>query len=269
MSRDYLHGYTREEQERLLHQSRFLEPYVYQGVDFSHITELLEVGSGVGAQTEILLERFPHLKITCVDISPDQTALAEERLRHYVESGQVKIVVADATDLSMIKDQSFEAAFICWFLEHVNDPIDVLKQVKKKLQPGAGITLSEVNNSSLFIDPYAPSSLKYWYEFNDHQWNIKGHPFVGLRLGNILNSAGFKDIEMDFRSLHFDQRDPKKKQEFIDYFYNLIKSANPGLVQKGVVPAGLIDDVKIEFEKAKSDPRGVFYYSFVRSLAKA
>lgn len=269
MARDYLHGYTREEQERLIHQSRFLEPYVYKGIDFSKVTELLEVGSGVGAQTEILLERFPHLRITSVEISPEQTAFAEERLKKYIDSGKVKIVLADATDLSELADDTYEACFICWFLEHVPHPIDILKEVKKKLRPNAYVTVSEVNNSSLFIDPYAPNTLKYWYEFNDHQWNIQGHPFMGLRLGNVLSSAGFKNIDLDFRALHFDQRDPVKKKEFVDYFYNLIKSANPGLVKKGVVPPELIEDVKLEFELAKSDPRGVFYYSFVRAEAQA
>lgn len=269
MAREYLHGYSRDEQERLIHQSRFLEQYVYAGVDFSQTGHLLEVGSGVGAQTEILLERFPQLKITCVDISEDQIRLARERLQKFVESGQVEIFQADATDLSVLPDDTYDGGFLCWFLEHVPDPLSVLHQVKRKLKPNAYVTLTEVNNSSLFVDPYSPNILKYWYEFNDFQWTIPGHPFIGLQLGNLLTESGFKSIDMDFRPLHFDHRDPEKKRVFLDYFFNIFKSANEVLVRNGRVHHEMIQDVKAEFDLAKTDSRGVFYYSFVRATARA
>jgi trans-aconitate methyltransferase len=57
----YLHGFSPEEQRRLVHQSLFLEPYVFDGIDLEFKTSLLEVGCGVGAQTKILCRRFPEL----------------------------------------------------------------------------------------------------------------------------------------------------------------------------------------------------------------
>jgi ubiquinone/menaquinone biosynthesis C-methylase UbiE len=269
MSREYLHGYTRTEQERLIYQAGFLEHFVYKGIDLSQVRHLLEVGSGVGAQTEILLRRFPHLKITCVDISEEQIALAQERLAGPLAAGQVKILRADATDLSALKDGEYDAGFLCWFLEHVLHPLEVLREVKKKVISGGEIILTEVNNSSLFLDPYAPCTLKYWYEFNDYQWNIQGHPFVGLQLGNLLTEADFKDIHLDFRPMHFDHQDPIKKREFLDYFFGIFNSASDSLVKKQRVPPEMIHLVKAEFERAKTDPRGVFYYSFVRATARS
>ena len=65
----YLHGFDKKEQNRLVHQAQFLEEYVYDGVDLENDSKLLEVGCGVGAQTKILLKRFPDLKIHGVDIS--------------------------------------------------------------------------------------------------------------------------------------------------------------------------------------------------------
>ncbi len=269
MTRQYLHGYTTDEQERLIHQSRFLESFVYEHVDLSSVTKLLEVGSGVGAQTEILLERYPQIQITCIDISDEQINLAKKRLDRFVKSGQIEIIQADATDLSILKDDSFDGSFICWFLEHVPDPLAVLKQVKAKLKPGGVITATEVNNSSLFVDPYSPHTLKYWYEFNDLQWNIQGHPFVGLQLGNLYSEAGFKDIAVNFRPMQFDHRDPKQKEQFLDYFFNIFKSANDKLVSEGKVPQDMISKVKAEFDLAKTDQRGVFHYTFVQGTARA
>ena len=77
---NYVHGFDPEEQLRLKEQAEFLAPMVYKELDFSGCKQLLEVGSGVGAQTRIMLERFPDLQITCVDYSAVQLAQARINL---------------------------------------------------------------------------------------------------------------------------------------------------------------------------------------------
>ena len=76
----YIHGYSPEEQDRLRRQAEFMEYTVYQDVNLSQASRLLEVGSGVGAQTEILLRRFPRLKIDCLDLNKDQLETARKSL---------------------------------------------------------------------------------------------------------------------------------------------------------------------------------------------
>ena len=39
---------------------------------------------------------------------------------------------------------------------------------------------------------------------------------------HLLKEAGFKKINVEFRPLHFDSRDPKKRAEFIDYFFQIL-----------------------------------------------
>lgn len=65
----YLHGFSHEEQARLVRQARLTESTIFRNIDYSGARRLMEVGSGVGAQTEILLRRFPDLHATCVDLS--------------------------------------------------------------------------------------------------------------------------------------------------------------------------------------------------------
>ena len=81
-SQGYLHGYTKEEQNRLYQQARFLETSVFESIDFSKSKRLLEVACGVGAQTEILLKRFPHIKIDGIDASQEQLHTAEKHLKN-------------------------------------------------------------------------------------------------------------------------------------------------------------------------------------------
>jgi ubiquinone/menaquinone biosynthesis C-methylase UbiE len=264
---DYLHGFERKEQERLIHQARFLEPYVYSGVDLEEAQNLLEIGCGVGAQTKILCRRFPDLKITGIDLSEDQLNLARKNLKNEISEGRVQLYKQDAQKLSV--PGKYEAAFICWFLEHVPKPLEVLKKARKHLKPGAKIFCSEVFNQTLFVNPYSPAFIKYWFEFNDLQWSIKGHPFVGVQLGNLLKEAGFKDIKVEPRPFHFDSRNPKKRAEFTDYFYQILLSAEKGLLKSGRVTPKDLKKMKQEVELVKKSKDAVFFYAFMRATATA
>jgi hypothetical protein len=78
----YLHGFSPVEQARLIKQARLLESTIFNSIDYTGVKQLLEVGSGVGAQTEILLRRFPDLRVTCVDLNePARRGAAEPRRR--------------------------------------------------------------------------------------------------------------------------------------------------------------------------------------------
>src|SRR5690606_10294705 len=72
-----LHGYSPTERERLHRQARFLEPMVHDRLPYRRRTRLLEVGSGVGAQTEILLRRFPEIHVTGVELNDEQISEAK------------------------------------------------------------------------------------------------------------------------------------------------------------------------------------------------
>jgi len=263
----YLHGFDKKEQQRLIHQARFLEPYVYAGIDLEFQQNLLEVGCGVGAQTEILARRFPDLKIEGVDLSEDQLAAAELQLKGLIRQGRVRLSRQDAQKLKL-KSKNYDAAFLCWFLEHVPDPIQVLKNVRKHLKKGAKIYCSEVFNQTLFMEPYSPAYLKYWFEFNDYQWSIKGHPFVGAQLGHLLKEAGFVDIQVEVRPFHFDSRQPERRAAFTEYFFNILLSAEKSLVQSGRVSPATVAQMKKEVSMVQNRKDAVFFYAFMRATAR-
>ena len=76
----YLHGFSPEEQDRLRQQAAYAEHSIYQNVNFSSVKNLLEVGCGVGAQSEIILRRYSKLKLTGIDLSDAQISMAKQRL---------------------------------------------------------------------------------------------------------------------------------------------------------------------------------------------
>ncbi|MFO0980911.1 MAG: methyltransferase domain-containing protein [Planctomycetota bacterium] len=267
-STGYLHGYSKEEQDRLLRQAEFLEFSVYEHLDLGAVQHLLEVGCGVGAQTRILLRRFPHLHITAVDGVATQIEAARATLMSAIAAGRVELLVSRAEELPF-PEGSFDGAFLCWLLEHVGEPLAILSEVRRALRPGGTILCTEVQNATFFLDPYSPATQQYWLAFNDHQWNLHGDPFVGAKLGNLLIQAGYQQVQTFVRTFHYDARAPKKRKEFITYWSTLLLSGAPSLLAAGRVSQALIDQMTEELERLAVAPDSVIFYSYVQAKAEA
>ncbi len=266
--RGYLHGFTRTEQERLRRQARFLEHRIHERIPFWKCRRLLEVGCGVGAQTEILLRHFPDLHVTGVDASAANLEAARENLgRLQWAEGRYELVHEDATRLSFPAD-SFDGAFLCWILEHVGDPMRVLSEVRRVLRPGAHIVVTEVQNATFFLDPYSPHTMAYWMAFNDHQLELGGDPFVGAKLGNLLLALGYQDIATKVRNIHLDNRAPGERAEFLGFWSELLLSGAPGLEAAGKVSRETVEGMKEELDRVAHDPNSVFFYSFIQARAR-
>lgn len=265
----YLHGFSKDEQERLKRQASFAEQTIYRDIDFSQVDQLLEVGCGVGAQTQILLRRFPFLNLTGIDRSDVQLNVAREALGSVqFFSGRYQLLQMDAQQMDL-ESNTFDAAFLCWVLEHIPQPKRVLSEVRRVLKVGGQVVVTEVLNSSFFLEPYSPSVWKYWMAFNDYQYDTGGDPFVGAKLGNLLTEVGFRDIQTSVKTWHLDNRQPAKRREIINFWSDLLLSASEQLISDGRVTVDLVEEMKRELARVAKDPNAVFFYSFVQAQARA
>jgi ubiquinone/menaquinone biosynthesis C-methylase UbiE len=268
----YLHGFSNDEQERLRKQARFIEHEIYQNLNLSRVTNLLEVGCGVGAQSEILLRRFPNIHLTGIDLSDQQLQAARHSLSHnpianpHQAKARFEIHKMDATKMTFA-DNSFDGAFLCWVLEHIPQPQRVLNEVLRVLKPGSVVYITEVMNSSFFLDPYSPNVWRYWMAFNDYQYDQTGDPFVGAKLGNLLMQSGFQEIETTAKTWHLDNRYPQQRQEVIEYWTELLLSASEQLIKAEYVTEDIVENMKKEMAIVTKDPNAVFYYSFMQAKA--
>ncbi|MBO9882420.1 class I SAM-dependent methyltransferase [Xanthomonas sp. D-109] len=263
----YLHGYSDTEQARLLKQARLLEATLFNQIDYTGARRLLEVGSGVGAQTEVLLRRFPELHVTGIDLSEAQLQAARENLQRMPWcQDRYMLQQADAGDLPF-QPRSFDAAFLCWVLEHVPSPSRVLSEVRRVLAPGSPVYVTEVMNASFLLHPYSPNVWRYWMAFNDFQYDHGGDPFVGAKLGNLLLAGGYRDVSTQIKTLHLDNREPARRKTMIGFWEELLLSAAERLLQAGAVDAETVAGMRREMAQVQSDPDAVFFYSFVQAHA--
>ena len=264
----YLHGFSELEQSRLKKQARFAEQSVYQDIDLSDVQSLLEVGCGVGAQSEIILRRFPEIQLTGIDLNSKQLQTAKKNLDSLEQyKGRYELQEMNAADMTF-KAGKFDGAFLCWVLEHVPEPQRVLSEVRRVLRPGATVYATEVMNSSFFLEPYSPNIWKYWMAFNDYQYDNAGDPFIGAKLGNLLSTIGFVNIETSIKTWHLDNRRPAKRKEVIDYWNELLLSARDQLVKANYITEEIANNAQKELINVSNDPNAVFLYSFMQAKAR-
>ncbi|MDP4655607.1 MAG: class I SAM-dependent methyltransferase [Algoriphagus sp.] len=259
---NYVHGFDSEEQLRLTEQAAILAPMVYKEVDFSDCNELLEVGSGVGAQTRILLEKFPKLKITCVDSSAVQLAKARINLAGF--ENRVRFVEQDGCALHL--EERFDAAFVCWTLEHVSSPLQLLIRLKEHLQPGARVYATEVFNSSLYTTPGYAHLQEYVEVMSAFQRKIGGNPDVGIELGNLFSMAGFPSCTTRFDGFYLDARSGEQRKIVAAYWKGLLKSAAPALVAAEACTPFAVEKMIVDLEKLGNDENAIFFYQFVQAI---
>lgn len=264
----YLHGFGEVEEGRLRRQARIVEHRIHGTLPFRRCRHLLEVGSGVGAQTEILLRTFPDLFVTSVEAAEGNLQAARRHLasQPWLE-GRYEATHGDGHALDFPSD-SFDGAFLCWILEHVRDPARVLSEVRRTLRPGSPVVVNEVQNASFFLSPYSPCTLRYWSAFNDRQFELGGDPFVGAKLGNLLQRVGFVNIETEVRPILLDNRHPGERAEFLEFWSDLLLSGCEELRRAGKVDEETIHGMQKELREVSRDPDAVFFYAFVQARAR-
>jgi SAM-dependent methyltransferase len=266
-AKGYIHGVTGAEQERLYAQARYLEPMVFAGVSYPRGARLIEPGCGVGAETEILLRRFPTLRIEGLDVSPEQVRGARERFAGKPAGRRARFTVGDAAATGF-PARSFDGAFLCWLLEHVAHPLPILRELRRVLKPGAVLHGIEVMNSSLVFHPRGAGIVRVWDLLNARQRKLGGDPDVGARMGNYLKEAGFTDIRAAPYARFHDQRDRKAFAEMMRYWERLLMSAVPELKAARLADAALVRRMKADFARLRGSREGLSYYSPIKYSAR-
>ncbi|MFZ0961485.1 MAG: class I SAM-dependent methyltransferase [Terriglobia bacterium] len=175
-------------------------PWALEGLELG--SNVLEIGPGYGAATELLTNRVAHL--TCVEIDPK---LAED-LRRRTLDRNVTVVREDATAMS-VPSASFDAAVCFTMLHHLPSAKlqdRLLAEVARVLRPGGIFAGTDSLDSRFFRLLHVFDTL------------VVVEPGT---FSHRLNAAGFDNVEVNVNPYAFRFRARKPAAPRPEYYSQL------------------------------------------------
>jgi len=261
----YVHGYTQREIQRLLEQSLILEELLHSGTCYPEGSRVLEVGCGVGAQTSILARRNPGAMIHALEISEESIARARE-LATREGLKNIEFINADLYEYNL-KPGSFDHVFVCFVLEHLDDPVKALNILHEALVKGGSVTVIEGDHGSGFWTPETVESRLAWNGLIQSQRELGHDPNIGRRIYPLLKKAGFSRQKVTPRWVYADQSDHKLldgviKQIIVPMVYSAEgRVLGSKRMDKDTWERGLKD-----IGNVSGHPEGTFFYTWFKGV---
>ncbi|MFO0599478.1 MAG: methyltransferase domain-containing protein [Myxococcaceae bacterium] len=219
----YVHGSTDDfEVARLEKQAEFICPLTFSRLDLKPGHRVLDLATGTGAMATRLLRDFPGVHLAGVDLSPTQLAAA--RKNH----PEVHVARADATRLPFA-DHTFDRVHCSWLLEHVRDPLPILREVRRVLRPEGFCVFIEVENDTFSMSPPSQSVSRVLAMLNAAQRDGGGDPNVGRHVARFFQEAGFPRVQVDRPLLRGADENAAYRQQFIDEFSEIFEGLDESL----------------------------------------
>lgn len=222
----YIHGATDpREVARLEKQARFCAPMTLDGLGAAPGMRVLDLATGVGAMAGEIAARWPGARLSGVDLSLDplRTARANHPGVLYAQANGAKLP---------FRDRTFERVHCSWLLEHVPQPVQVLREVRRVLTDKGSAHFVEVDNATLRTTPPCPEVDEAMAALCAAQQRAGGDPFIGRRLGALFAEAGFTKVTVRPAELHGTHQDPARflaiVEEFAEIFESVTEALGPG-----------------------------------------
>ncbi len=192
-SAHYLHGTAPDEQERLSRLNDLLNDLALREMALAGGERVLDVGSGLGQLTRAIARQVGLAgAVVGVERSAEQLAEARRRAEADGEGRLVEFRPGDATRLPLREDEwgTFDVVHGRFILEHVPDPLAVVREMVRAVRPGGRVILEDDGHDTQRLWPEPPGFGRLWRAYQRTYDRVGNDPLVGHRLVALLVEAG-------------------------------------------------------------------------------
>jgi SAM-dependent methyltransferase len=189
----YIHGASPEEQGRLAALNGLINSLCFQAIDLHHIESILDVGSGLGQFTRLLASHLTNReRVVGIEHNSAQLAEAQRLARAAGEESLAEFRQGDALALPLRDEEwgTFDLAHTRFLLEHVRDPLAVVRAMVRAVKPGGRIILADDDHGLMHLWPEPPGFAALWNAYIRSYDRHGNDPYIGRRLVALLHQAG-------------------------------------------------------------------------------
>jgi SAM-dependent methyltransferase len=257
----YIHGTAPEEQARLSVLNELINVGSLRELQLRRGERVLDVGSGLG-QLSRAMARATSVRVLGVERSAEQIAEAERQAAQAGETALAEFRQGDALHLPLRDEEwgSFDVAHTRFLLEHVRDPLPVVKTMVRSVRPGGRIVLEDDDHDLLRLWPEPPGFKALWDAYQRSYEHLGNDPAIGRQLVSLLVHAGAAPVRNTFIFFGGCAGEP----HFADYVENLtgvIGGARKTVVDAGLMSASVFDAGIRALREWSGDPAATLWYA--------
>jgi SAM-dependent methyltransferase len=189
----YVHGTDPEEQQRLSRLNDLLNDGSLREVGLQGGERILDLGCGTG-QLTLRMAAAAGIRgyVVAIDRSLEQLEEARRRAKEVSGSAPVEFRAGDVLALELREEEwgSFDVAHTRFLLEHLPDPLRVVKAMLRAVRPGGRIVIEDEDHSILRLWPEPEGFREVWESYIESYRRAGNDPQIGLRLVELLKAAG-------------------------------------------------------------------------------
>jgi SAM-dependent methyltransferase len=187
----YVHGTAPEEQQRLSALNRLLNESSLREIAIRPGERVIDFGAGL-AQLTRDMARAAGVKALGIERSEPQIAEALRQARAAGEEALIELRAGDvlAPPLEAPEWGSFDLAHARFVLEHVPEPLNVVRAMVRAVRPGGRIVLEDDDHWVLRMWPEPVECALMWRSYVESFSRIGNDPQVGRKLVALLHEAG-------------------------------------------------------------------------------
>jgi ubiquinone/menaquinone biosynthesis C-methylase UbiE len=232
----YLHGTAPEEQDRLGLMNALLNENSLREMKLTAGEKVLDVGCGLGQLSRAMARQVGvRGKVIGVERSVEQLAAARDLASRAGEESIVEFRegAADHLPLADTEWDTFDVAHARFLLEHVPDPLAVVREMVRAVKPGRRIILEDDPHDTLRLWPEPAGFSHLWSTYQRTYDRLGADPKIGHRLVALLVQAGAKPTRNAWPFFGACSGQPDLLQGHVDNLIRILEGVRDPILQLG------------------------------------
>lgn len=254
----YVHGSTPIEQARLERMNAYLNDRALAELGLAGDETVLDVGAGTALFALRMAKRAR--RVVAIERDPAQLAVARE---HLARTGATNLDLreGDVHDLPLTGAErgAFDVAHARFLLEHVPDPLAVVRAMVAAVRPGGRIVLADDDHPVLRLEPELPSVVRAWDAYMRAFEAHGNDPRIGRKLVGLLHEAGAEPTRntlLFFGSCSGDA----VFETIVENLIGVMEGARADMVRLGDFDAADLDRASADLRAFAARPDAAFWY---------
>jgi len=255
----YVHGTEPTEQSRLSLLNDLLNAGALREMEPVRGDRVLDVGCGL-AQLTRAIARATGGKTLGVERSDEQLREARRQAAEAGEAELVELRQAEIPPLPLRQDEwsSFDIAHARFVLEHVPDPLAIVREMVRAVRPGGRIVLEDDGHDTMRVSPTCAGFERLWSEYIRSYERHGNDPRVGHHLVSLLHQAGAAPVRTTWIFFGACAGDPLFKA-YVENLLGVFDGARATLLES--MPEALFDRDLGELKRWALHPDAALWYA--------